>query len=82
MDEQAGKSDVARFRQQQALEEEAARLALYGFAEVAKHDRIVARIERSGQRILRLLEEGRHEEAFALLHTDNWGITENEAAHE
>jgi hypothetical protein len=73
MDESAGKSEVARFRQQQALEEEAARLALYGYAEVAKHDRIVARMELGGRRILRLIEEGKHEEALALMNTEHWG---------
>ena len=83
MNEQAGKSEVARFRQQQALEEEAARLAFYGFAEVAKHDRIVARMELGGQRILRLLEAGKHEEALALMNKENWGVAqeEEEAAH-
>ena len=73
MDETAGKSEVARFRQQQALEEEAARLALYGFAEVARHERITARMELGGQHILRLLKEGKHEEALKLMNTENWG---------
>jgi hypothetical protein len=73
MDEATGKSEVARFRQQQALEEEAARLALYGYAEVARHDRIIARMERGGQRILRLIEEGKHKEALALMNTEHWG---------
>ncbi len=73
MDESAGKSEVARFRQQQALEEEAARLGLYGFAEVAKHERIIARMELGGRRILRLIEEGKHEEALALMNTEHWG---------
>jgi len=73
MDESAGKSEVARFRQQQALEEEAARLGLYGFAEVARHERITARMELGGRRILRLIEEGKHEEALALMNTEHWG---------
>jgi len=73
MDESAGKSEVARFRQQQALEEEAARLGLYGFAEVAKHERIIARMELGGRRIIRLIEEGKHEEALALMNTEHWG---------
>ena len=64
---------MARFREQQALEEEAGRLALYGYAEVARHDRIIARMERGGRRILRLLEEGRQEEAVALMNTEHWG---------
>ena len=82
MDESAGKSEVARFRQQQALEEEAAHLALYGFAEVARHDRIVARMERGGQRILRLLEEGKHEEALTLMNSENWGEAAEKMKHE
>ena len=73
MDEPAGKSEVARFRQQQALEEEAARMALYGYAEVARHDRIIARMEIGGRRILQLIEEGKHEEALVLMNTENWG---------
>ena len=64
---------MARFREQQALEEEAGRLALYGYAEVARHDRIIARMERGGRRILRLLEAGRQEEALALMNTEYWG---------
>lgn len=79
MDEPAGKSEVARFRQQQALEEEAARLALYGYAEVARHDRIIARMEIGGRRILRLIEEGKHEEAMALMNTENWGEVSGKA---
>jgi hypothetical protein len=73
MDKAIGKSEVARFRQQQALEEEAARLALYGFAEVARHERITARMELGGRRIIRLIEEGKHDEALALMNTENWG---------
>jgi hypothetical protein len=82
MDESAGKSEVARFRQQQALEEEAARLGFYGFAEVARHDRIVARMETGGRRILRLIEEGKHEEALALMNTKHWGEAAEKMKHE
>ena len=73
MEQAGGKSEVARFREQQALQEEAARLAVHGYAEVARHDRIIARMERGGRRILRLLEEGKQEEALALMNTEHWG---------
>jgi len=82
MDESAGKSEVARFRQQQALEEEAARLGLYGFAEVARHERITARMELGGRRILRLIEEGKHEEALALMNTEHWDEAAQKTKHE
>ena len=69
------KSEVARFRELQALEEEAARLAFSGFAITARHDIINARMQRGGERILQLVaEEGKHEEAQALMNTDNWGV--------
>ncbi len=68
------KSEVARFREQQALEEEAARLALSGYAITARHDFINARMQRGGERILQLIEEGKHEEALVLMNSDHWGI--------
>ena len=74
MEEGTEKSEVARFRRQQALEEEAARLALSGLAITARHDFINARMQRGGERILQLIAEGRHEEAQALMNTDNWGV--------
>lgn len=73
MEEGTEKSDVARFRRQQALEEEAARLALSGYAVTARHDFITARMQRGGERILRLIEQGKHEEAMVLLNSENWG---------
>ena len=80
MNELESKSEVARFRRQQALVEEAARLALYGYAEVARHERINARMTRGGEHILSLIAEGKHEEAQALMNTENWGVEEGEAA--
>ena len=80
MDELESKSEVARFRRQQALEEEAARLALYGYAQVARHDRINARMTRGGEHILSLIAEGKHEEAQALMNKENWGVEEGETA--
>ena len=71
-------SEVAYFRQQQALREEAAQRGLSGYAITATHESIKARMQRSGERVLRLIEEGKHEEAQAILNTDNWGGEEQE----
>ncbi len=68
------KSEIARFREQQALEEESLRMAFSGFAITARHDFINARMQRGGEHILQLIAEGRHEEAQALMNTDNWGV--------
>ena len=73
------KSAVARFREQQALEEEAARLALSGFAITARHDLIIARMQRGGERILQLIAEGKHDEARVLMNSENWGVEDVEA---
>jgi hypothetical protein len=59
-------SEIARFRQQQAAEEEAARLGLSGLAAVASHESIIARMEQDGEYLLQLFEQGRDEEAYAL----------------
>ncbi len=67
------KSEIANFRQQQALEEAAARQGLYGYAQVATHESITARAERGAKRILRLVEEGNHTEARRLMDTPGWG---------
>lgn len=75
-------SEVAYFRQQQALREEAAQLGLSGFAITATHESITARMQRYGERALRLIEEGKHEEALAILNTDNWGADEHEVCTE
>lgn len=45
---------------------------LYGLATVARHELITARMTRGAERVLRLIEEGRHTEAQALLNTGNW----------
>jgi hypothetical protein len=73
MDESAGKSEVARLMRHIDLEQEAAERGMHGFASTARHDFINARMQRGGERILQLIEEGRHEEAQALMNTDNWG---------
>lgn len=59
-------SEIARFRQQQAAEEEAAKLGLSGLAAVASHESIVARMEQDGEYLLQLFKQGRDEEAYAL----------------
>ena len=74
------KSEIARFREQQALEEEAARLALSGLAITARHDFITARMQRGGERILQLIEEGKHDEAQMLMNSENWGVAEDAEA--
>ncbi|MBV9690365.1 MAG: hypothetical protein JO202_11735 [Ktedonobacteraceae bacterium] len=67
------KSEIARFREQQALEEEAARLGLYGLAcGIARHDFIIKRMEQGAERILQLIEAGKHQEAQVLVESGAW----------
>jgi hypothetical protein len=68
------KSEVAQFRHQQALQEEAAQRGLNGFAIVARHEVITRRMEIGAQRLLKLIEEGKHEEAQAMMNTPGWGL--------
>jgi len=77
---QENTSDIARFRERQVLEEESARLALTGYAATARHDFITARAQRGAEHILQLIDEGKHEEAQALMNTENWGVEEKEPA--
>jgi hypothetical protein len=56
-------SEVARIMRQIDLELEAAQRGLYGFASTARHDLINARMQRGGERILQLIDEGKHDEA-------------------
>jgi hypothetical protein len=65
-------SEVAAFRERQALEEEAARFGMYGFASSASHQMITARMQLGAERILSLINEGKHEEAQALMNTEYW----------
>lgn len=74
MDKSAGKSEVAQAMRQIDLEQEAAERGMHGFAITARHDFINAQMQRGGEYILQLIEEGRHEEAQALMNTDNWGV--------
>jgi len=71
-------SEVGHFRQQQALHEQAAHQGLSGLAVVATHASITARMEQGAKRILDLLQEGKHDEAHALLFAENWGTQEQE----
>src|SRR5690348_10175767 len=71
---QSHPSEIARFRERQALEEESVWQALTGYAITARHDFITARAQRGAERILQLIDEGRHEEAQVLMNTDNWGV--------
>ena len=73
-------SEVARFRQNQALQEQSAHQALYGFATIANHASITARMERGAEHLLSLLEQGKYEEVAHLMETTAWGL-EEEAYH-
>ena len=57
------KSEVARFREEQRLREEAAQRGLTGTAMVASHEIITAKMEREAARILKRLAELPDDEA-------------------
>jgi hypothetical protein len=65
-------SDIARFREQQALCEQAAMLGLSGYAEVSRHEVIEKRQNQGAPYLLQMITEGKHEEAFALMESDDW----------
>ncbi len=69
-------SEVAYFREQQALREEAARQGDAGFAVSARHDFIAARMKQREEHLLHLITLGKHEEAQTLMETENWGVDE------
>jgi hypothetical protein len=71
------KSEVACFRQLQALEYDAAQRGLNEFAIVATHESITARMERGAERLLQLIVQGKHEEVQALMETPSWGLAES-----
>ena len=71
-------SQLARDLERIDLELEAAGRLEYGFAVTARHDFINARMQRGGERILSLIDAGRHEEAQALMNTENWGIVDED----
>ena len=65
-------SDIARFREQQELVEQAAHAGLSGYATVSRHDFIERRMEQGAIHIQELMDAGKHDEAFALMETDGW----------
>lgn len=68
-------SEIARLMRRITLEHEAAQYGLTGLAlGTARHDFIIARMERGAERILQLIEEGKHDEAVTLMNTETWGI--------
>ncbi len=71
-------SQLARDLERIDLELEAARRLEHDFAITARHDFINARMQRGGEHILRLIDAGRHEEAQALMNTENWGIADED----
>jgi hypothetical protein len=73
-------SEVARFREQQALQEQAAHQGLYGFAAMARHASITARMERRAEYLLKLLEEGKYQEVARLMETPTWGLEEGKSS--
>lgn len=71
-------SEIARFRQEQTLREQAAHQGLNGFAIVASHELIIARMERGAERLLQLMREGRHNEVITLMELPTWGLEEKD----
>ena len=69
-------SEIARFRQEQSLREQASKQGLYGIAVVASHAAITARMEREAERFLQLIREGKHDEVIALMGRPTWGLEE------
>jgi hypothetical protein len=55
-------SEIARFRQEQAMQEQAARQGLQGFATVAPHKIITSRMEQDAPYLLQLLQDGKIEQ--------------------
>jgi len=55
-------SEIARFKQQQAMEEQAERQGLQGLATVAPHKIITKRMEQAAPYLLQLLKDGKVEQ--------------------
>jgi hypothetical protein len=72
MDSAKHQSEIARLMQQITRENEAAQQGLNGLARVASHESINARMQRSAEHILSLIEAGKHEEALTLLQAETW----------
>lgn len=76
-------SDIAHFRQQQALFEQSALLALHGYAVVSRHEVIEKRMEQAAVYVEELMEAGQYARAFALMETQVWmDIAHVPAEHE
>jgi uncharacterized protein YprB with RNaseH-like and TPR domain len=83
MSEPESKSEIAQLLRRIDLEYQAAQWGLTGFAEgSSKHAFITARAERGAERILRLIDEGKHAEAIALMNTETWGMEEQGEAEQ
>ena len=78
MDITTHKSEVAQFREQQALRDQSAQLGLYGPAIVASHAIITALLQRGADRILQLVHEGKMQEAVQLMDQPDWGANMQE----
>ena len=65
-------SEITRFREQQALAEQGAERGLCGYAITARHDFIEQRMEQGAVYLQRLMDAGRHAEAFSLMETEQW----------
>jgi uncharacterized protein YjiK len=73
-------NEVMRLREQIRLESEVAERGLSGLAwGVSRHDFIEARATRGADYILQLIEEGKRDEAIALMHTQDWGCEVQDA---
>ncbi len=76
-------SEVAQFRQQQAMREEAALLGLHGLSSGrSRHEVINARMERGADYILGLIQAGKHEKAEALMKAKTWADIEADVLEE
>jgi len=69
-------SEIARFREEQALQAQAAQQGLTGVAAVASHAAITARMEREAERFLQLMREGKHDQVITLMERPAWGLEE------
>jgi hypothetical protein len=67
-------SEIAYFREQQALEEQAVYLGLRGLAwDPVRYDVILKRMRQGVERFLQLLEEDKYQDVQKLMMTDSWG---------
>lgn len=55
-------SEIAHFRKQQTMQEQAAQQGLQGFATVAPHKTITARMEQDAPYLIQLLQAGKVEQ--------------------